>query len=428
PFIGGPTEPVELFSSDGPRRIFFKPDGAPITPGKFLFANGGGELLTKPDITAADGTATATPGFNPFFGTSAAAPHAAGIAALLKSARPNASAARFRSALTRTALDIEARRTDRDAGFGIIDAFGALQFIGAAPMPFLDLGTVTTTVTGGDGDQFLEPGEGASLSVQLANTGGATALGVNATLTTSTPGVTITSATSAYPNIGSNGATAANNTPFRLSLAADVPCGLPVDLSLNVTFTNGENSPQTFTFTLPTGQPGSSTTFSYAGPPVAIPDSSVNGVNIPLTVGGAGSIADINFSFDGNSCTAVEGATSVGLDHTFVGDLVVTLTSPQGTTITLMNQPGGPLNGGNNFCSTVFDDEGGGPSIQTILSDGVPPLGPPYSGTFSPFNPLTAFKGENPNGTWILNVSDRAALDTGTVRAFSLVIASLSCN
>lgn len=428
PFTGGPTEPVELFSSDGPRRIFFKSDGTPITPDNFLFNTGGGELRSLPTITAADGTAAATPGFNPFFGTSAAAPHAAAIAALLRAAKPTASTSHIRNALTQTALDIEARRNDRDSGFGIIDAFSALQFIGATPMPFLELGTVTPTVTGGDGDAFLEPSESASLSIQLINIGGATALGVHATLTTSTPNVAITSATSSYPNIASVGGITVNDTPFMLSLTEGASCGLPIELSLNVTYTNGESSPQTFTTTLPTGQPGSNTTFSYAGPPVAIPDNNASGVDIPITVSGIGGIADINFSFDGDSCTTVEGATSVGLDHTFVGDLVITLTSPQGTTITLMNQPGGALNGGNNFCHTVFDDEGGGPSIQTILSSGPPPLGPPYSGIFNPFNPLAIFRGENPNGTWILNVSDRAAVDIGAVRAFSLVIASLSCN
>ena len=67
---------IETFSSDGPRRTFFNPDGSPITPGNFKFATGGGTVLQKPDFTGADGVTTRTPGFNPFYGTSAAAPHA----------------------------------------------------------------------------------------------------------------------------------------------------------------------------------------------------------------------------------------------------------------------------------------------------------------------------------------------------------------
>jgi hypothetical protein len=82
-FTGGAANPVETFSSDGPRRVFFNADGSAITPGNFL--SGGGTLRQKPDITAADGVATSFPAyptsyFNPFYGTSAAAPHAAAIA------------------------------------------------------------------------------------------------------------------------------------------------------------------------------------------------------------------------------------------------------------------------------------------------------------------------------------------------------------
>src|SRR5262245_12538389 len=109
-FTGGPTNPVELFSSDGNRRVFYKSDGSPITPGKLLFSNNGGEVRKKPDLTAADGVATSVPGFGTFFGTSAAAPHAAGIAALLKSAKPRLAPNRIRRPLTRTALDIEIGR------------------------------------------------------------------------------------------------------------------------------------------------------------------------------------------------------------------------------------------------------------------------------------------------------------------------------
>src|SRR6266498_286629 len=153
-FPGGPTNPVELFSSDGNRRVFYKSDGSPITPGKLLFSNNGGEVRKKPDLTAADGVATSVPGFGIFFGTSAAAPHAAGIAALLKSAKPRLAPNRIRRALTRTALDIEAVGVDRDSGAGIVDAFAALQNINAAPAPVLAFGAVTTTAVGGDGDNI----------------------------------------------------------------------------------------------------------------------------------------------------------------------------------------------------------------------------------------------------------------------------------
>lgn len=131
-FTGGPLNPIETFSSDGLRKIFFEPDGTPITAGNFLFSTQGGTTLQKPDATAADGVVTKTTGFNPFFGTSAAAPHAAGIAALVKSANSALSNTQIRAILTSTTLDIMAPGVDRDSGYGLLMALPAVQAAQAA--------------------------------------------------------------------------------------------------------------------------------------------------------------------------------------------------------------------------------------------------------------------------------------------------------
>jgi subtilisin-like proprotein convertase family protein len=421
-FTGGLTNPVELFSADGNRRIFYKSDGTPITPGKLLFSNNGGEVRKKPELTAADGVNTSVPGFGTFFGTSAAAPHAAAIAALVKSAKPRLAPNRIRRALTRTALDIEAIGVDRDSGAGIVDAFAALQDVGAAPSPVLTIGAAMTTAVGGDGDNFIEPGEGGRITVALTNVGGATALGVSATLSTSTPGVTITSATSSYPNIGSNGQSANNVTPFAFTLANTATCGAVINFTLTVNVSNSNDGPQTSTFSVQTGQPNI-TVASYTGPPVFVDPNIASTVTIPIVVSGlSGPVGDLNFSFDGSSCTSATGATTVGFDHSWVGDLRVTLTSPQGTTVTLMDQPGGPLNSGNNFCNTVLDDS------AIALIQGITPAGAPWTGSFKPASPLSAFAGQNGNGTWTLTVSDLVPLDGGNVRAFSLSFTSFVCS
>jgi subtilisin family serine protease len=109
--------------------MFYFADGTPITPGNFLFGTNGGVVLVKPDIAAADGVSTRTPFFSPFFGTSAAAPHAAGVAALVKSANPAATGAQIFNALTGTALDIRAVGIDRDSGYGIVMAPAAVNAI-----------------------------------------------------------------------------------------------------------------------------------------------------------------------------------------------------------------------------------------------------------------------------------------------------------
>lgn len=125
PFTGF-ANPTEVFSSDGPRKMFFNPDGTPITPGNFLFGTNGGTTFQKPDFTAADGVSAKTPGFNPFFGTSAAAPHAAAVAALVKSAKPSLTGPQIRTILINTALDNMAVGVDRDGGYGIVMAKAAV--------------------------------------------------------------------------------------------------------------------------------------------------------------------------------------------------------------------------------------------------------------------------------------------------------------
>ncbi|TWT44283.1 Lys-gingipain precursor [Phycisphaerae bacterium RAS1] len=87
----------------------------------------------------------------------------------------------------------------------------------------------------------------------------------------------------------------------------------------------------------------------------------------------------------------------LNLTHTYVGDLLVTLTSPQGTVVTLHNRSGG---GADNLVLT-YDDEGSAPD------------GP---GT------LAAFDNQRPTGTWTLTVSDQAGADTGTLNSWTLRI------
>ena len=156
------TEAVERFSSDGLRRVFFEPDGTPITPGDF--SGSGGRLLQKPDIAAADGVSTATPGFGDFHGTSAAAPHAAAIAALMLEAAGgprNVTRAELRAGMAASALDIEAPGTDRDSGVGILMAPAAV-----AAVAVVQGDRNGAPVAVGLADRVVAPGE--SVSIDLA--------------------------------------------------------------------------------------------------------------------------------------------------------------------------------------------------------------------------------------------------------------------
>lgn len=243
---------VEGFSSDGPRRVFFNPDGSEITPGNLLFGTNGGTLLQKPNITAADGVSTATPGFIPFYGTSAAAPNAAAIAALVKSAVPGATREQVYSALLSSAIDIEAPGTDRDAGAGIVMAPEAVVAAGYAPSPLFVLNSTTATEGSfSNNNAVVEPGEIANMVINLYNYG-LNANNVQAVLTTATAGITITQNTATYGDINSS-SNASNGTPFVFGINASMPCGSEINFTLTITY-DGSASPVVLPFTYKTGK------------------------------------------------------------------------------------------------------------------------------------------------------------------------------
>ena len=166
----------ERFTSDGPRRMFFAPDGTPIRRGLPP------ACAQKPDITAADGVSTSRrAGFDPFFGTSAAAPHAAAIAALVLSGNPGATTADLRDAFDSTALDLAPAGVDGRTGHGVIRADRVLAHTGATPQPLVRAGAPVVTPVTGDGDAYLEPGETATMAIPVTNVGDGTATGVSVT-------------------------------------------------------------------------------------------------------------------------------------------------------------------------------------------------------------------------------------------------------
>lgn len=265
----------------------------------------------------------------------------------------------------------------------------------------------------------IDPGETVTVALPVLNQGGADTTNSIGTLL-ATGGVLGPSAPQSYGALTSGGPTVTRNFTFTADEA--LFCG--TSLQLSVAHQDGENNLGTVVYSIPTGTVGSATVTSYTNPPVPIPDDVAAGVNIPLQVSGmTGQIADIDFRFDAaaeGTCNATVGNENAAMDHTFIGDLEFKLTSPAGTTVTLMSRRGGTR---ENICTTLLDDDGGFPSLGTVTSG----TGLFLSGNFSPDSPLSAFDGQNPNGTWTLNVSDNAGIDTGTMRRFSLLITPRVC-
>jgi hypothetical protein len=135
---------VEPYSSRGPVTHYFGPveGAAPALP------LGSPEAVPKPDVAATDCGATTffarrSGSTWRFCGTSAAAPHAAAVAALVRQAKPTLSQQQVREAITETATPVGSFGANA-AGAGLVDAFAA---IGSLPGP----------LEGGDGPSQIVP-------------------------------------------------------------------------------------------------------------------------------------------------------------------------------------------------------------------------------------------------------------------------------
>ncbi len=126
----------------------------------------------------------------------------------------------------------------------------------------------TRTLTTGNG--ILEPNECNDLNIRLTNTGTNAATAISSVLSTTTPGVSIAQANSAYPDLAAGGGNALNIDAFQISTDSSVACGSTVDLTQTVTLTGG-GSPVTFNFSIPVGQAGGNYTFGAPGSGAVIP-------------------------------------------------------------------------------------------------------------------------------------------------------------
>ncbi|MCI0700770.1 MAG: S8 family serine peptidase [Planctomycetia bacterium] len=136
-------------------------------------------------------------------------------------------------------------------------------------------------------------------------------------------------------------------------------------------------------------------TYVKSGLPVSLID--VGTRTVTMTIADDVKISDLN--------------VGISLTHTWLSDLVIKLKGPDGTTITLFNRRGGSA---NNLTGTTFNDE-----ASTAISAGTAP----FSGNFRPEQALSAFDGKSTKGTWSLIVQDVARYDTGSLTAWSLVVA-----
>ncbi|WP_374531769.1 proprotein convertase P-domain-containing protein [Novosphingobium sp.] len=127
------------------------------------------------------------------------------------------------------------------------------------------------------------------------------------------------------------------------------------------------------------------------------------------------------------STSYVVSSVSIGvlIAHTYRGDLVMNLVSPDGTRVNLTSGSGSV--GADNFNAT-FDDAAPGAISSYTANDtaSASTIVPPYNGNYRPAALLSAFNGKNAAGTWTLEVCDQFQADSGTFYQADLYLTGAS--
>ena len=135
--------------------------------------------------------------------------------------------------------------------------------------------------------------------------------------------------------------------------------------------------------------------------PKIISSSSATTITSTINISNSGTITDVNLN-------------NLDISHSYIDDIIVTLTSPSNTSVVVLNRPCGSEN--NVLMS--FDDEATTPTYPC----------PPIAGlAYQPANVLNAFDGEDINGIWTLSVQDvYGSADGGSLNGWDLEI-TYSC-
>ena len=145
---------VECFSARGPVTYYFEPANG-VTPAPPLPSP---QMVSKPNVAATDGVQNTFFGNNDrFFGTSAAAPHAAAVGALQEEANPALTPTQIYATQRNTAVPVGAFGPF-EVGSGLIDAQAAIASV--PPTTPLDVSVTGPAVTSDSTPTFTCPAAG----------------------------------------------------------------------------------------------------------------------------------------------------------------------------------------------------------------------------------------------------------------------------
>lgn len=288
-------------------------------------------------------------------GTSMASPHVAGVAALIWSIAPDLSIAEVKEILMSSGDSIPALAGVTASGKRL-NAYEALLAADPDPGFRLSLAPQRQEVSAGDYAQYsIDVGEIAGWSGEVAlsvDTSPALEFELSASTVAANESATLTVYTSSETNWGDY-AIIVSATDLETGELTRQASGALTVLPNNLVDYPYENNTS-----------------------IAIPDNNPDGITSVISVPEEGTVFDTE--------------VSVNITHTWRGDLIVSLISPQGTEHVLHNRDGGSASD----------------LIQTWTVD--------------------TFNGESMQGDWTLFVSDNAGLDTGTLNGWSMVLTAIS--
>lgn len=289
-------------------------------------------------------------GYRSISGTSMATPHVAGAAALALAVNPSLTTAELKALLMNSGDD-NADLAGRTVSGKRLNVNQAL--IDADPTPGFKFSVTprrTTIVAGETATYTFDVGSVAQWSGDVALTVAGTLAGAVLSDSTVQPGDTFT---------------------LTVPTTADTAWG---DYEFTVKGTSGDlaKEQKVTLFVNPQGL----TDFVYSNnTQVAIPDNDPTGITSVISVG--------------DDVTIFDTSTFVDITHTYIGDLTVSLTSPEGTTAVLHSRAGG----GADDISQTFDS--------------------------------SSFNGEVATGDWTMTVTDSARADTGTLNNWQLTFTGI---
>jgi hypothetical protein len=375
-------------------------------------------IRQKPEIVAPDNANTSffingydyesdgKPNFN---GTSAAAPHAAGVAALMIQGNPGLSPGAIKTALINSTVDMDDPTTpgfdtgfDYATGNGLIRADAAVLSTLNPDCPTVNV-TITRPTTFCEGDSVIFDANTASgYTFQWKRNN------------TDLPGQTQARLIARQSGMYSVAITNLNCTLTSTSIRVITKLGVPAPATVSRSVSQGT--------TIVTGnglQAGSNChpqqTATYTGPTVGYDNGNKSGADPTVTFAGLNGnimLTRVSVRWRKRSGGTINDCGTTGSNvNPFNDEVSFRLVAPDNTTINLLNANTYAFLGSYaGTVTTVFEDEG--TAIGTI----------PASGTFSPAQSLAQLDGKNPNGLWKLLANDDAPADPLCVESFSVTV------